>query len=263
MPLGVTPGPYVKHHIMKAAFFSLAIGASIARTAQALPDANGAITVTSVLPVMTISSCPPSGTELPEGASATPTDLSNVRTYTTVFTQPYSGGFVPMTYTVVGQPTGIPSGFTTGLAVVNGGTQIVTYPSASASGYIQSGYLTPDGSASVVTGGESQGQISATYSTETDSGSPTNAAVPANSNLGSTSAVHSDVPTYSGGVNGAIGSAGNSGSPSTHTTLSSNSTVPASKSSMAVYTGGANAGGLVDAIGGSMLAALLAGAALI
>ncbi|THY11345.1 hypothetical protein D6D01_08949 [Aureobasidium pullulans] len=266
---------------MKSTVTSVGILLYLARASQALPSDNGTVTVTSFLPAITVSSCPPFGMAPSQVAPVSSSGMANTPVYTTVLTQPCPSGFIPVTYTVTGQPTNVPPGFTTGVAVVNSKTELVTYPTASASGYMQSGYISPlstgaggasgtsgsgatDVPASAVggTAGPGSSQGGSLSAANGDSG-PANSGGIAASNVGSPSAISSDGAVPSGVGGSGMGGSNAGGSPTTQSKGSSISTVPASTSSMAIYTGGASTDRIVDSNVGPMLAVLFAGAVLI
>ncbi|TIA00684.1 hypothetical protein D6C82_04387 [Aureobasidium pullulans] len=285
---------------MKSAIKSLALVLLTARTSQAVFFANGTVTVTSMLPTITISSCPLAGTAPPGVVPVEHSAVTSTRTYTTVLTQPCPSGFVPVTYTfaVVDQTTGIPSGFTTGVMVVNSRTETVPYPTASASDYVQSGYIAPSASGAILDNGrpESGSAEPQTHSSVASGSSPTLDSVTAVATLGvsasgktlddsesgaasvepqthssvvsgPSTASRSSATVLTAGTASGVGSpdVGNSstgipgvgGSPSALPKGPSNSTVPASTSSIAVYTGGVSAGPVIDSTVFAMIVLLL------
>jgi hypothetical protein len=260
---------------MKSAATSMAMVLYIVRESQALSNGNGAIAVTSFLPAITVSSCLSSGIAPSQVASGSLSEIAQTPVFTTVLTQPCPSGFTPVTYTVTAQPADIPPGFTTGVAVVNSRTELVTYPTASASKYAESGYISPISTGGVVSSDESRSGTTVLTAPavggNAGSGGSRGGSVLATSS-GWKSASNQEVAAPSAGspppVSGAgilsSGAAG-AGIGGSHTTLpsrSSNSTVPSSTSSMAIYTGGASTGRVVSINAGLMLTVLIFGAVL-
>ncbi|THW67047.1 hypothetical protein D6D19_09213 [Aureobasidium pullulans] len=266
---------------MKSTVTSVGILLYLARASQALLSGNGTVTVTSFLPAITVSSCPPSGIAPSQVAPVSSSGMANTPVYTTVLFQPCPSGFVPVTYTVTGQPTNVPPGFTTGVAVVNSKTELVTYPTASASEYMQSSYIsTISTGGGVASGNSGSGTTAVTPSAVggnaglgSSQGGPLGAANggpgPASShgiaasNAGSPSAISSGATVPSGAAGSGVDVSSAGGSPTTQPKASSNSTMPASTSSMAVFTGGASTGRVSVSNVGPILAVLFAGAVLI
>lgn len=131
--------------IMKLLYIPLVPAALAVRIVSAQWMSNS--TSTTVLPVMTVSSCPASE-NAPHTFYSSRSIVPVVSTYLTVCSQPVETGFVPVTYTItetcpchLGSPTGVPVGFTTAIASVDTQTQLITCPVASISAFIQSGFV--------------------------------------------------------------------------------------------------------------------------